>query len=70
MDRVIETDPFKRFRPGDRVAHISAGDGVVVSSQPGVVQVQFQNFVGKYDKLWFDLHPSYLFHRGTEPLRN
>lgn len=73
MDRVIEagTSPFKKFTKGDRVAHISGGDGVVIGNDGNdgkAIKVQFQRAVGIYDQLWFDLHPGWLFHRGTDPL--
>ena len=58
---------MKRFRRGDRVSHITVGDGVVIGDG-NLIVVQYQHLVGKYDANWFKVNPHFLFHRGTEPL--
>lgn len=55
---------FDDFHPGDRVAHISLGDGTVQSASYSIVVVRYDNkAIGQYDRRWFELHPRYLFHR-------
>lgn len=62
----------ERFQPGDHVAHITLGDGEVIHNDGKAVTVAFQRTFkdgtrmrGCYDALWFDLNPTFLFHRGT-----
>lgn len=70
MDRIIEegTPPLQRFKAGDRVTHISAGNGVVIPSTDGSIHVRYQGWTGIYDARWFELYPRFLFHQGTVPL--
>lgn len=71
MNRIIEPGMIaaQRFKSGDRVAHIRLGDGVVVhSNEVDEVRVRFQKCTGVYDSRWFEMHPGWLFHRGTAPL--
>ena len=69
-DHVVEAGEsvMMRFHVGDNVSHISAGDGIVVAASLDGVHVQFRGYIGKYDARWFELHPHYLFHRGTAPV--
>lgn len=54
-------DEIKKFLPGDRVTHISMGDGVVVHSpDPREVRVRYVNGEGRYDARWFELHCDWL----------
>jgi len=71
-DMPVGFQMLARFEKGDTVAHIYLGDGVVTDKDPVSVTVTFErrdkqkkNVVGIYDAHWFDLHPRYLFHRGT-----
>lgn len=68
-ERTIEPgiDALRRFKQGDRVAHISLGDGVVIRSTVDSVHVRYQQCTGIYDARWFELHPTWLFHRHTKP---
>ena len=71
MERTItpEMSPFKKFQFGDRVAHISMGDGVVTLNNGEYILVKFQrgNVTAEFDAGWFANYPRYLFHRGTVP---
>lgn len=58
------------FYEGQRVAHITIGDGYVVSKNDNSITVRYdrkdtekKRAEGIYDKRWFELHPNYLFHR-------
>lgn len=68
--------PPERFQVGDRVAHISLGDGVVTAREPSHVQVTYdekykkeivsvggKHIVQNYDAAWFVRNPKFLFHR-------
>lgn len=56
------------FRVGERVAHITNGDGVVVVSDDEDVRVKYDNgSLGIYDDVWFYHHPKFLFHRSPAP---
>lgn len=70
MDRTITPGMMhlSRFKPGDRVAHITVGDGVVIAGEPDVVTVRYQKLTGIYDARWFELNPTFLFHRHTKPI--
>lgn len=64
---------FDDFKPGERVAHITVGDGVVTAIEDGCVYVQYDRpvikgkpFTGAYDRRWFEIHPTFLFHRRVE----
>ncbi len=83
MDRLIEAIRketavgralVERFQKGDSVAHIALGDGVVSDNNGVTVTVTYQTrsktgaqHRGQYDALWFELNPTFLFHRGTSP---
>jgi len=65
-----DTPPLERFKIGDEVAHITMGDGQVVSHEDGCVLVRYlprhglrPGPLGKYDAVWFATHPNFLFHR-------
>lgn len=53
------------FKPGQRVAHISMGDGTVSAVDARGVHVRFDKWKseGVYDENWFRHYPTYLFHR-------
>lgn len=70
MDRIVEPGvaALERFKPGDRVAHITLGDGVVLRNAVDGVHIRYQNCEGIYDARWFELHPTWLFHRHTKPV--
>lgn len=60
------------FAIGDRVAHISLGDGAVIQVGENV-HVQFdrlaskgRHIIGIYDRAWFQMHPNSLFHRTSK----
>lgn len=65
------TPHLEKFLVGDRVAHITAGDGIVTAHEDGCVVVTYDALsgkkrkptVGKYDANWFRINPSFLFHR-------
>jgi len=61
---------------GDKVAHVSCGDGVVIGNDGLCITVRFprppgaskgHDAVGIYDANWFRVNPKYLFHRDTTP---
>jgi hypothetical protein len=64
------TPAMARFKAGDRVSHLTAGEGVVIRSDATHVEVRYQRGTGIYDANWFRLHPRLLFHRGTAPLND
>ena len=54
------------FRSGERVAHVTLGDGVVDPVEGGVVVVHYKTgVIGKYDRRWFELNPRFIFHRSA-----
>lgn len=69
--------PPERFQVGNKVAHISLGDGLVTAREPerGIITVTYgkkytapaalagKNIVQNYDAAWFVRNPKYLFHR-------
>lgn len=57
---MIDVIERPKFKAGDRVTHITVGDGVVTRCGNGQVEVRFQNLVGIYDNNWFGLHPGWL----------
>ena len=68
---------FEDFKPRDRVAHIMLGDGTVTHVDEFGVHVRFnrtrsngnggrKHFEGIYDRRWFALNPTYLFHRSNK----
>lgn len=63
---------FDDFRRGDRVAHITLGDGVVTEVNDTVHVVYHQKVAGRlvhgtYDRRWFDTNPKFLSHRSEQP---
>ncbi len=60
---------------GQRVAHITCGDGVITVIENGEVCVIYDRVIngervrGRYDRNWFRIHPKYLFHRNAEPVQ-
>lgn len=54
---------------GDKVAHITLGDGIITSIEEDGVHVTYErksngeNESGIYDQNWFRLNPKYLFKR-------
>lgn len=77
-ERIITPNmtPFQKFIPGDHVAHISMGNGIVqpreympsakFNEMELVVTVKYERgpgYIGKYDARWFELNPRFLFHR-------
>lgn len=64
---------FDGFHVGDEVAHITVGDGIVRAVENGEVVVEFarrdkkgRHSIGRYDRRWFELHSTYLFHRSSK----
>jgi hypothetical protein len=69
----MSAHPFDTFRKGDRVAHVTVGNGVVTIADGKRVHIQFDRIardgkpvIGVYDRQWFELHPAYVFHRAGE----
>lgn len=60
---------FDDFKPGDRVAHVGVGDGIVTAVENGYVTVAYDlatksgPFKGQYDRRWFEINTNFLFHR-------
>lgn len=66
---------IERFKVGEHVAHIRLGDGCVTANHQGVVEITYDllrkdgsHTVGCYDQGWFDDHPTWIFHRNTQPV--
>lgn len=61
---------FDTFKVGDKVAHITLGDGIVreIGSEVCVFYGE-RGPTGKYDHRWFELHPNFLFHRSSRKPR-
>lgn len=64
---------FDDFSKDQRVTHISLGDGTVTHVNTEFVFVAYDKHVikgkpctGQYDRRWFELYPTFLFHR-SEP---
>lgn len=71
------TDPIKPICPadfirGDRVAHVSLGDGVVTAIEDGCVVVTYHKrynnkpVIGKYGRIWFRENGHMFFKRERE----
>ena len=61
------------FLAGQRVAHISVGDGTVISNDGKTVCVTFDRLtrsskpiMGEYPYVWFEQHPNWIFHRTNQ----
>lgn len=73
----LPVQPPEQFQIGNKVAHISLGDGTVTAREPerGIITVTYhqkytapatlkgKNIVQNYDAAWFVRNPKYLFHR-------
>lgn len=62
---------FEDFRVGQKVAHVRLGDGRVSEVTPEYVSVRYDDkTLGEYDHRWFELHPTFLFHRSATVARD
>jgi hypothetical protein len=53
------------FATGDRVHHVTMGDGIVIEASHHAVRVRYEDATGIYDATWFARYPNDLVRRSN-----